>query len=80
MNDAHQACLTDHGMASILQHSAAVNGSEPLRNIIPWMAPELFQGEAGSPLHRYTAGSDMYSMAMVIWEVRHIVAVSANAH
>jgi serine/threonine protein kinase len=46
-----------------ISKSAIDDDSNEIYGIIPYVAPEVFQG------HKYTKASDIYSLGMVMWEL-----------
>ena len=76
INNEKNAVLCDFGLASITAdaesaHASTINSAGSIR----WMAPErlsIFDGnsESTSSAIRVTRESDMYSLAMVVIEVR----------
>lgn len=91
INNDKNAVLCDFGLASITAdaesaHASTVNSAGSIR----WMAPErlsIFDGNS-EPTHpsRVTKESDMYSLAMVVVEVRpppspdHLHLISPTIH
>lgn len=76
INDKNNAVLCDFGLASITAdaesaHASTVNSAGSIR----WMAPERLSifdasSEPAPSVIRVTKESDMYSLAMVVIEVR----------
>ena len=71
MNDQLQACLSDFGLVAVMHHTSGFTTKSALHGSIRWMAPELLSYEGvddkeGEP----TLASDIYSLAMLWWEVR----------
>src|SRR5436190_14371200 len=46
-----------------LSKSAMDNDDDEIYGIIPYVAPEIFQGK------RYTKTSDIYGLSMIMWEL-----------
>lgn len=72
VNDNAQACLSDFGLAAVMHHTSSFTTKTAVMGSVRWMAPELlsFEGTdeaAGRP----TTESDVYSLAMLWWEVRN---------
>ena len=67
INNQHQACLTDFGLATVLHNTGTFTASGTAGGTFRWMSPELLvsAGDTGMP----TAASDIYALAMVFWEV-----------
>ncbi|KAH9839257.1 kinase-like domain-containing protein [Rhodofomes roseus] len=67
------ACLADFGLSAVTYDPNTVNAistSSSVNGSIRWMAPELLNPEeAGLEHARPSAESDIYSLAMVMWEV-----------
>ena len=59
-----KAKLTDFGLATVKQQSSTYSKTDSLVGSVLWMAPELFQRKP-----KYTVQSDMYSYAIVCWEL-----------
>ena len=59
-----RAKLTDFGLAKVKSHSSIHTKREHPVGTVQWMAPELLQG-----LPKHTKASDMYSYAMIVWEL-----------
>ncbi|RGB41333.1 kinase-like domain-containing protein [Rhizophagus diaphanus] len=55
----HFACIGDLGISKSATEFADNNENY---GIIPYMAPEIFQGQ------KYTETSDIYSFGMIMWE------------
>ncbi|RGB37642.1 kinase-like domain-containing protein [Rhizophagus diaphanus] len=58
-NNATSAIICDLGIS---KSSIAADNSGVIYGIIPYIAPEIFQG------HNYTTASDIYSFGMMMWE------------
>ncbi|GBC42211.2 kinase-like domain-containing protein [Rhizophagus irregularis DAOM 181602=DAOM 197198] len=58
-NNATSAIICDLGIS---KSSIAADNSGEIYGIIPYIAPEIFQG------HKYTTASDIYSFGMIMWE------------
>src|SRR3990167_10294080 len=58
-----RAKLTDFGLSRVKTESAA-STKHQAAGTVRWMAPELFKRNA-----KYTEGSDIYSYAMILWEL-----------
>jgi serine/threonine protein kinase len=71
-----RARLTDFGLATMLHATKTATGS-PGMGSLRWMAPELMDpdeyGIAEDQAGRPTKLSDMYALAMTIWEVSFIL-------
>src|SRR5438045_9789925 len=51
------------GDLGISKSATAVNTEKEIYGIIPYVAPEIFQGQ------KYTKASDIYSFGMIMWEL-----------
>lgn len=73
VNDKLHACLTDFGLTAVTYDANTVNAistSSSVNGSVRWMAPEVFNPEqAGLERARPLPESDIYSFAMVIWEI-----------
>jgi serine/threonine protein kinase len=69
VNDRFDACLADFGLASVLYDTGTASDSNLSRGTLRWMAPELLINDDNSDGGRPSAASDMYALAMVLWEV-----------
>ncbi len=62
-----QSKVADFGLSLIKSSSSTQSqgqgGSHSAAGTIPWMAPELFEGEP------HSAAADIYSLGMVLWEI-----------
>lgn len=73
--DAHSnARLSDFGLVSLLQTTSTATDASSFGGTARWMAPEVLNG--GRP----TLASDMYSAAIVLWEVRSNMTLSYIPH
>lgn len=71
INEHRQPCLTDFGISLLLQTAVPSTTGAASTGTPGWMAPEILDPdhlfyESGHP----TLKSDIYSLAMVWWEVR----------
>lgn len=69
VNDNGEACLTDFGLTIVLYHSNTFTSTYTSGGTLRYMAPELLEekdGFFGMPSEK----SDIYAVAMVVWEVR----------
>ncbi|CCL98659.1 uncharacterized protein FIBRA_00661 [Fibroporia radiculosa] len=73
VNDKLHACLTDFGLTAVTYDPNTVNAistSSSVNGSIRWMPPEILNPEhAGLEKARSTPESDIYSFAMVMWEM-----------
>jgi serine/threonine protein kinase len=73
VNSSEQACISDFGLTSVVSDLTTMNASTSQgheRGTCRWMAPELFdEGNDHDLVNMYSAASDIYSLAMVIFEV-----------
>jgi serine/threonine protein kinase len=68
INDRSRACLGDFGLSVLLQ--ATTKTFTGTRGTLRWMAPELLDYNASDPRGGcFTTATDIYALAMVIWEV-----------
>jgi serine/threonine protein kinase len=58
-NNQTSAIICDLGIS---KSSTTTDNNEEIYGIIPYVAPEVFQG------HGYTTASDIYSFGMIMWE------------
>lgn len=63
LSESYGAKLTDFGLSKIKTESQLKSNFKDKVGTIPWMAPELFAGQA------YTQKSDVYSLGMTLWEL-----------
>lgn len=70
INDDLQACLSDFGLAAVMCHSSVLTTKTALMGSVRWMAPELLSYEGTDSLSgQPTVASDVYSLAILWWEV-----------
>ena len=69
VDSSHTARIADFGLTSILRNpSISMSVSPPAEGgTYQWMAPELFSEDS-----RPSKESDVYSLGMVVYEVRHV--------
>lgn len=70
VDDGGNACLADFGLASVLHDTGTLSQSVSGQGTLRWMAPELLLCEEGVENGgRPSVASDIYALAIVIWEV-----------
>ena len=73
------ARLGDFGVSILMQHTGGMTGPTSVQGTLRWMSPELLSCD---PLHdnggNPTVASDMYSLAMVFYEVRSSGLISSG--
>ncbi|KAI0938532.1 hypothetical protein AcW1_001757 [Taiwanofungus camphoratus] len=73
INADRRACLTDFGLTAVTYDPDTVNAMSTTSTVngsTRWMAPEiLYPEQAGLEKARSSLESDIYSLAMVVWEV-----------
>ena len=73
MNDLNEACLTDFGLVTALYNTGTLTATGTARGTTRWMSPELFGHETPEEDEgRPTVASDLYALAMVLWEASHL--------
>jgi len=74
IDDQGRACLSDFGLATVVYDKDTVNlmtTGSIAHGSTRWMAPELLSPEENGLLRsRPSRRSDIYSLSMVMWEVR----------
>jgi serine/threonine protein kinase len=70
--DSHRARLTNFGLAKVLYitATAATTLAGGASGTVRWMAPEFWELDDGRGLNQVTVRSDIYALAITIWEVR----------
>src|SRR5262249_54066861 len=63
IDETHTAVLTDFGLSRSAKRTTMTTG--PVRGVLPYIAPERFK----DPRMEYTAGCDIYSLGVVMWEL-----------
>jgi serine/threonine protein kinase len=60
LNDKYNSCISDLGLCKPIEY---FKSNKDIYGVIPYMAPEVLRG------NRFTAASDIYSFAMIMWEL-----------
>jgi hypothetical protein len=68
----HRSRLADFGLAKVLYSTttAATTLAGGPSGTVRWMAPELWELDDGRGFNQVTVRSDIYALAITIWEVR----------
>lgn len=79
INKQGVACITDYGLASIANETILESTSDAGTYLSPrWTAPELLDPEnSGVQTIIASKSSDIYSYAMVMLEVSHLIAITS---
>lgn len=73
MNENLDACLTDFGLTGIILNTLSPSDELSARGTLCYMAPELIENPSENAW-RPTTASDVYALAMTLWEVRDPVS------
>jgi serine/threonine protein kinase len=78
----HRSRLSDFGLTKVLYNTttAATTLAGSASGTVRWMAPELLQIDNGSGCSQVTVRSDIYALAITIWEVRPAARVCVLYH
>jgi serine/threonine protein kinase len=78
----HRSRLADFGLTKVLYNTttAATTLAGSTSGTVRWMAPELLQMDNGSGCSQVTVRSDIYALAITIWEVRPAACVCVLYH
>lgn len=73
INDSLQACLADFGLAAVMHHTSILTTQGTQIGSVRWMAPEVLNYEGTDEAQGlHTMASDIYSLAMLWWEVCNV--------